>query len=44
METFTSQLEGVFTNEMENKVFNEEVKTDVNAELDQPIVRARLNF
>ena len=44
METFASQLEGVFTNEIENNVFDEEVKTDVGAELDQPIARARLNF
>ena len=39
-----SQLEGVFTNEIENNVFDEEVKTNVDAELDQPIARARLNF
>ena len=32
LETFASQLEGVFTNEIENKVFDEEVKTDT----DQP--------
>ena len=44
LETFASQLEGVFTNEIENNVFDEEVKTDVHAELDQPIARARLNF
>ena len=44
LETFASQLEGVFTNEIENNVFDEEVKTDVDAELDQPIARARLNF
>ena len=42
LETFASQLEGVFTDEIENNVFDEEVKTDVDAELDQPIVRARL--
>ena len=41
LETFASQLEGVLTNEIEN---NEEVKTDVDAELDQPISRAKLNF
>ena len=44
LETFASLLEGVFTNEIENNVFDEEVKTDVDAELDQPIVRAKLNF
>ena len=44
LETFASQLEGVFTNEIENNVSDEEVKTDVDAELDQPIARARLNF
>ena len=44
LETFAFQLEGVFTNEIENNVFDEEVKTDVDAELDQPIARARLNF
>ena len=44
LETFASQLEGVITNEIENNVFDEEVKTDVDAELDQPIARARLNF
>ena len=44
LETFASQLEGVFTNEIENNVFDEEVKTDVDTELDQPIARARLNF
>ena len=44
LETFASQLEGVFTNDIENNVFDEEVKTDVDAELDQPIARARLNF
>ena len=38
------QLEGIFTNEIENNVFDEEVKTDVDAELDQPIARARLKF
>ena len=43
LETFASQLEGVFTNEIENNFFDE-VKTDVDAELDQPIARARLNF
>ena len=44
LETSASQLEGVFTNEIGNNVFDEEVKTDVDAELDQPIARARLNF
>ena len=43
LETFASQLESVFTNEIENNVFDE-VKTEVDAELDQPITRARLNF
>ena len=41
---FASQLEGVFTNEIENTVFDEEVKTDVDTELDQPVARARLNL
>ena len=41
---FASQLEGAFTNEIENNVFDEEVKADVDVELDQPIARARLNF
>ena len=44
LETFASQLEGVFTNEIENNVFDEEVKTDIDAELDQSIARARLNY
>ena len=44
LETFASQLEGVFTNEIENSVFDEEVKTNVDAELEQPIARTRLNF
>ena len=44
LETFASQLEGVSTNEIENNLFDEEVKTDVDAELDQPIARARLNL
>ena len=44
LETFASKLEGVFTNEIENNIFDEEVKTDVDADLDQPIARARLNF
>ena len=35
LEKFASQLEGVFIKEIENKVFDEEVKTDVDAELDQ---------
>ena len=43
LEIFVSQLE-VFTSEIENNVFAEEVKTDVDAELDQPIARARLYF
>ena len=29
------QLEGVFTNKIENRVFDEEVETDIDAELDQ---------
>ena len=44
LETFPSQLEGVFTNEIENNVFNEKIKTDIDDELDQSIARARLNF
>ena len=44
LETFASQLEGVFTNEIENNVFDEEVKTGIDAKLDQPIARERLNF
>ena len=36
LEKFAPQLEGVFTNEIENNVFDEEVNTD--------IARARLNF
>ena len=31
LDTFASQLEAVFTNEVENPVFDEEVKTDVDA-------------
>ena len=42
LETFASQVEGVFTNEIENNVFDEEVKKDVDAELDQPMARQRL--
>ena len=42
--TFASQLEGVVTNEVEENVFDEEVKTDGGAELDQPIARARVKF
>ena len=37
-------MEAVFTNEIENSVFDEEVKTDVDAELDQPFARARLTY
>ena len=44
LDTFASQLEAVFTNEIENTVFDEEVKTDVDAELDQPFARARLTY
>ena len=44
LKTLTSQMEGVFTNEIENNLFDEAVKTDVDAELDQPIARASLNF
>ena len=42
LDTFASQLEAVFTNEIENSVFDEVVMTDVDAELDQPFARARL--
>ena len=35
LDTFASQLEAIFTNEIENSVFDEELKTDVDAELDQ---------
>ena len=44
LDTFASQLEAVFTNEIENSVFDEEVKTDLDAELDQPFARARLTY
>ena len=44
LETFAPWLDGDFTNEIENNVFEEEVKTDVDAEQDQHIARARLNF
>ena len=44
LDAFASQLEAVFTNEIENTVFDEEVKTDVDAELDQPYARARLTY
>ena len=44
LDTFASQLEAVFTNEIENSVFDEEVKTDVDAELDQAFARARLTY
>ena len=44
LDTFASQLETVFTNKIENTVFDEEVKTDVDAELDQPFARARLTY
>ena len=37
-------VKGVFTNEKENNVFDKEVKTEVDAVLDQPIARARLNL
>ena len=37
-------MEAVFTNEIENSVFDEEVKTDVDTELDQPFARARLTY
>ena len=37
-------MEGVFTDEIENNAFDEEVKTDEDTELDQPIARARLSF
>ena len=42
--TFASQLEAVFTNEIENTAFDEEVKTEVDAELDYPFARARLTY
>ena len=42
--TTTEKLETFLTNEIENNIFDEEVKTDVDAELDQPIARTRLNF
>ena len=44
LDTFASQLEAVFTNEIENTVFDEEVKTDADAALDQPFARARLTY
>ena len=44
LETFASQLEEVFNNEIENNVFDEEVKTHRDAELNKPIARATLNF
>ena len=44
LDIFASQLEVVFTNEIENSVFDEEVKTDVDAELNQPFARARLTY
>ena len=44
LDTFASLLEAVFTNEIENTVFDEEVKTDVDAELGQPFARARLTY
>ena len=44
LDTFASQLEAVFTNEIENSVSDEEVKTDVNSELDQPFAGARLTY
>ena len=44
LDTFASQLEAVFTNEIENFVFDDVVKTDVDAELDQPFARARLTY
>ena len=44
LDTFASQLEAVFTNEIDNTVFDEEVKTDVDPELDQPFARARLTY
>ena len=34
LEIFASQLEGVFTNEIGNSVFDEDATTDVDAELD----------
>ena len=44
LDTFASQLEAVFTNEIENSVFDQEVKTDVDAELDRHFARARLTY
>ena len=44
LDTFASRLEAVFTNEIENTVFDEELKTDVDAELDQPFASARLTY
>ena len=44
LDTFASQLEAVFTNEIENSVFDEEVKTDGDAELDKSFARARLTY
>ena len=34
----------MLTDDIENNVFDEEVKTDVEAEMDQPFARARLNY
>ena len=44
LETFASHLECVFTNEIEDNIFAYEVKTGVDAELDQPIAIARLSL
>ena len=44
LDTFASQLKAVFTNEIENSFFDEEVMTDVDAELDQHFARARLTY
>ena len=43
---FSSQSEGIFTNEIENNVFYEEVKTDIDAELafDPDIHPDRIRF
>ena len=44
LETFASQLIGRVINVIENNIFDGEVNTDADAELDQPFARARINF
>ena len=44
LDTFASQLEAFFTNEIENTVFDEEVKTNVDAELDQQFCNSKVNL